>query len=240
MFRISGKIFFLSMMICTLFLVGASQTFSKQNNDELMMQKIRQHIEKNMSWPVDQTRIEFLSQLPLMENSGGKISCHIESRPREAYLGDTSFNIRLFKNGIFLKEESIRVRIEVQREFVISTNHLSRDAVITESDVTLKTRWVREIPFNSVLSLNDVLGKQATSAIRPNTDITRTMFKEVMPVKKGKLVQVLLDNGAMMMVMNALAEEDGAEGSMIKVRNLGSHKTIYARVIGPGKVQVDF
>jgi len=42
------------------------------------------------------------------------------------------------------------------------------------------------------------------------------------------------------MMMSGMAEEDGAEDAVVKVRNLNSNKIIYARVIGQSKVQIDF
>ena len=39
------------------------------------------------------------------------------------------------------------------------------------------------------------------------------MVKEVMAVKRGKLVQIFLDSGVMKITTTGLSEEDGAEGS---------------------------
>jgi len=158
--------------------------------------------------------------MPRIDNLSGKITSTIESRSREEYIGDTSFSIRIFANGIFLKEESVRVRIEVLHDFVVSQNSISRDSILSADDITVQKKWVRSIPMNTISSLDEALGKTITMSIRPNTQIVRSMLKEVMPVKKGKMVQVILDNGAMKMMMNGIAEEDGAEDSLVKVRNL--------------------
>jgi flagellar basal body P-ring formation protein FlgA len=240
MSRINGKILCLALMVCALTLIGSSEAFCKEKNDDMLMQRIRQHIEKNMLWPVENIRIEFLSRMPSMDNLSGKITCGIESRPREEYVGDTSFSIRLFSNGIFIREESIRVRIEVLRDFIVSQKSIVKDSILSDADVTVQQKWVRSIPMNTVSSLDEALGKNITVSIRPNTQITRTMLKDVMPVKKGKIVQVILDNGVMKMMMSGIAEEDGADDALVKVRNLNSNKIIYARVIGQGKVQIDF
>jgi flagellar basal body P-ring formation protein FlgA len=240
MIRINGKILFLALLICSVALIGASPAFCKQGQEDMLMQKIRQHIENSMPWPAENVRIEFLSNLPKIDNLNGKISLSIESRPKEEYIGDTSFSVRIFSNRIFVKEETVRVRIEVLREFVVSVNSIARDSILSDGDVTVQKKWVRNIPLNTVSSLNEVLGKNIVVGIRPNTQITRSMLKEVMPVKKGKMVQVILDNGAMKMMMSGVAEEDGAEDSMVKVRNLNSNKIIFARVVGQAKVQIDF
>jgi flagellar basal body P-ring formation protein FlgA len=238
--KIYGKILFFTLMVCSLMLIGPSPVFCKQSPEEILMEQIRQHVEKNMLWPADSMRMEFLSRLPAMDKFSGKITYSIESRPKEQYIGDTSFGVRIFSNSIFVREETVRVRIEVLRDLVVSTNSISRDSILSASDVTVQKKWMRNVPLNALSLLDEAVGKNIVVGIGPNTQITKSMLKEVMPVKKGKMVQVILDNGVMKMMMSGVAEEDGADDSMVKVRNLNSNKIIFARVVGQGKVQVDF
>jgi flagella basal body P-ring formation protein FlgA len=240
MIRLNGKILALALMICLIALISPSSAFCKQDDEKMLMHEIRQHIDNNMLWPAENVRIELLSNLPKIENLNGKMTVRIESRSREEYLGDTSFSVRIFVNNIFFKEVPVRVRIEVLREFVVSRNNISKDSILSDNDVTVQKKWVRSIPMNALASLDEALGKNIIVSVRPNTQITRSMIKEIMPVKKGKMVQVILDSGAMKMMMNGIAEEDGAADALVKVRNLTSNKIIYARVVGQAKVQVDF
>ncbi len=233
------KIFLTTLMVIAFLCTGVSSSFCINSNEALMNQ-IRRHIEQNISYPPDSVRIEFISALPKMEHLSGKVSCKIESRSNEEYIGDTTFNIRISTNDVLMKEESVRVRIEVLREFIVSQNSIVRGQIVSTDDVTMQKKWVRRIPLNSVSSIDEVVGKTMIVSIRPNTQITRSMLKEIMPVRKGKMVQIILDNGVMRMLTNGVAEEDGAEDSLVKVRNLSSNKIIYARVVGPSRVQVDF
>jgi flagella basal body P-ring formation protein FlgA len=237
MIRNDGKILFVALMIC---LIGSLPAFGKANNEEIVMQKIREHIQNNMPWPAENVRIEFLSGMPKVADTSGQITFSIESKAREEYIGDTSFRVRIFSKQIFTKEESVRVRIEVLREFVVSQDNISRDSIISTNDVNVQKKWVRSIPMNALSSIDEAVGKNLIVSVRPNTQMMRSMLKEVMPVKKGRMVQVILDNGMMKMIMRGMAEEDGAEDSMVRVRNLNSNKIIYARVVGRAKVQVDF
>jgi flagella basal body P-ring formation protein FlgA len=132
------------------------------------------------------------------------------------------------------------VRIEVLREFVFSLNPITKNTVLTDDDVTVQKKWVRRIPANSLSSVDEVRGRSLAVSLRPHAQITRNMLREVKTVSKGKMVKVVLDNGLMRIVMNGLAEEDGTDDSVIRVRNLNSNKIIYARVVGPSLVQIDF
>ena len=209
-------------------------------DQEKLNKAIGLHIEKNMPWAKGSMRFEILSSLPQIAMPAGKISWKVDIRGNEDYLGETYFVLKLYNNGVLFREESIRVRIEVLREFVVSIKNLGRDSIIGANDVSLQKKWVRSIPLNSISNMDEVVGKLLCVSVRPNTEISRNMLKEVTAVKRGKMVQIVLDSGAINITTMGLSEEDGAEGSFVKVRNISSNKIIYARVVGESKVKVDF
>jgi len=234
---------FIIFFICLLVGWAKTNAFCGQKeilNQEILAKAITGHIEKSMPWPADSARIELLSKLSAIVSDKDGLSFKVTSRPREEYLGDTSFTVRIFQNDVLLKEETVRVRIEILREFVVSTNNLGRDALVTTNDISVQKKWVRTIPINAISDMEEASGKIMCVSIRPNTEITRNMLKELMPVKKGKVVHIVLDNGVMKIMAMGLSEEDGAEGTIVKVRNISSSKIFYARVIGQSKVKVDF
>lgn len=240
MYRTNAKFKLLALMICVFAFAWASQALGKAGDEQALMQSIRQHIGQNMLWPSTNIRMEFPWGVPKLDDLAGKVTFSVESRSREECIGDTAFTVRIFAKGIFVREETVRVRIEVLRDFVVSSNTIAKDSILTNGDVTIQSKWVKSIPMQTVSALDDVLGKTIAVSVRPHTQITRTMLKDLKPVKKGKMVQVILDNGAMKMMMSGIAEEDGAEDSVVRIRNVSSNKIIYARVVGHGKVQVDF
>lgn len=209
-------------------------------NQDNLNKAIRLHIEKNMPWPADTMRFEVLSRLPGIALTAEKMSWKVDTKENEKYLGDSYLVLKLYNNGVLFKEESIKVRIEILREFVVSANGLTRDSIISNGDVIKQKKWVRSISLNSVSNVDEVVGKLIGVSIRPNTEITRNMLKEVTAVKRGKMVQVVLESGAINITTMGLSEEDGAEGTFVRVRNVTSNKIIYARVIGQSRVRVDF
>lgn len=240
MTRMTGKMLLIALLICSVTLIEPAFVFCAQNQESMFMQKIREHVDQNMIHPAENVRIEFLSALPKIGDASGKISYSIESKVSEEYIGDTTFNVRSFSNAVFLKEDAVRVRIEVLWDFVISLNTIAKSTVLSADNVTVQKKWVKRIPMNSISSLDDAIGKTIIVSIRPNAQITRSMLREVKSVRKGRMVQVVLDNGSLRIIMSGMAEEDGADDTVVKVRNLNSNKILYARVVGPSKVQIDF
>ncbi len=241
--RVTGKLIILSIVCGIIICLGARNLMAAENlviDQEKINKAIGLHIEKNMPWPQGSMRFEILSHLPEIALPKGNVSWRVELKGNDNYLGDTYFVVKLYNKGILFKEESIRVRIEILHEFVVSIKNLGRDSIISANDVSVQKKWLRSIPLNSLSNVDEVVGKSLLVSIRPNTEISRNMIKEVTAVKRGKMVQIVLESGAMNITTMGLSEEDGAEGSFVKVRNITSNKLIYARVVGESKVRVDF
>jgi flagella basal body P-ring formation protein FlgA len=239
--RAVGQVIIFSVLAGLLIFGGAAKAAAEKVIDQDKLNRaVGLHIEKNMPWMKGSMRFEILSALPQLAIPEGKVTWKVESRGNEDYLGETNFVLKLYNNGVLFREEPIRARIEVLREFVISTKNMGRNHVVAAEDISLQKRWVRSIPLNSISHMNDVIGKSLCLSVRPNTEITGNMLKAVNAVTRGRIVQVILDSGAINITTMGMAEEDGVEGSFVRVRNISSNKIIYARVVGESKVKVDF
>jgi len=239
--RAVGQVIIFSVLAGLLIFGGAAKAAAEKVIDQDKLNRaVGLHIEKNMPWMKGSMRFEILSALPQLAMPEGKVTWKVESRANEDYLGETNYVLKLYNNGVLFREEPIRARIEVLREFVISTKNMGRNHVVAAEDISLQKRWVRSIPLNSISDMNDVIGKSLCLSVRPNTEITGNMLKAVNAVTRGRIVQVILDSGAINITTMGMAEEDGVEGSFVRVRNISSNKIIYARVVGESKVKVDF
>jgi flagellar basal body P-ring formation protein FlgA len=240
--QIAGKLILISVISGLLMCLSTSSALASEKiiDQEKLNKAIGLNIEKNMPWTKDSMRFEILSPLPEIVLPAGSVSWKVDIKGNDNYLGDTYFVLKLYNKGVLFKEEPVRVRIEILQEFVVSVKNLGRDSVIGLNDVSVQKKWVRSIPLNSISNIDEVVGKLLCVSIRPNVEIFRNMIKEITAVKRNKMVQIVLDSGAINITTMGMAEEDGAEGSFVKVRNISSNKIIYARVVGEAKVKVDF
>ena len=239
---VAGKLilFFLIVALSICWGTAGSSAMEKVIDQEKLNKAVGLHIEKNMPWAKGSMRFEILSSLSDVLMPAGKITWKVDVRGNENYLGETNLVLKLYNNGVLFREEPVRVRIEVLREFVVSIKSMGREYVVGADDVTLQKKWVRSIPLNSISDKSDVVGKLLCVSVRPNTEITSNMLKAVNAVRRGKIVQVVLDSGAINITTTGMAEEDGVEGSFVRVRNISSNKIIYTKVVGESKVKVDF
>lgn len=199
------------------------------------------YINENMPWPKGAVRTEFFSQISDVGLPAKDITYRVVSIRGEDFIGYSNFTIRFYNEEVFLKEKTVRVKLEVLRDMVVSTGYLARDTNISKDDVKLVKRWFDRISPGVVTDINDVLGKRLRTSIKqPNTIITRNMLREPVMVKRGNLVRIVLEKGPLRITTMGLSKQNGAFGDIIKVKNISSKNVIYARVMGNSLVQVEF
>jgi flagella basal body P-ring formation protein FlgA len=201
---------------------------------------VKKYIETNLPWKQENLRIEFLGRITDPPVQGEKISCQVKSRQDEAYIGDSTFTVGIYDDGTLVREEPVRVRMEVAMDVVVSAKFLPRDTEIDADDVKLVRKWFNQNPANIVAQIEDVIGKHPYSDIRQNMEIKRNMLKAVRTIRRGKMVKIVLESGPLTIVTFGLSEEDGSRGDFIKVKNISSNKVVYAKVIDDSSVRVDF
>ncbi len=201
---------------------------------------VKAYIEKNMPWEKDNVHILFPAGTPDVAYSGDKISYEVRAGRNEEYIGDTAFKVLFFKDDTLIREEPVRVRMEVMLAIPVSTRALERDTEIRNEDIKIVGRWFTRMPYSAITDPAEVIGKRAASSIRPNCEITRSMVKNSVLVARGKIVRIVLESGPMRILSVGLAEENGGRNDVIRVRNTSSSKMVYARVIDYSVVKVEF
>jgi flagellar basal body P-ring formation protein FlgA len=198
------------------------------------------YIEANMPWPKGTLRIVYPVKLNDLAIQGDKITLEVVAKMNDGFIGDGLFAVRFYDRGYVVREETVRLVMELVREVVVSDKVLNKDRIIKSDDVHIVKKWFRRIPLNTASSLEEVVGKRMTASIRPNTEITRNMLNEPIMIKRGNMVRIVLDTGPMQIAALGLSEEDGMQGAIIRVKNMSSKRTIYARVLGESLVGVEF
>jgi flagella basal body P-ring formation protein FlgA len=201
---------------------------------------ISDHVDKNMPWPAGTVRLTFPMSIADPLFTSETVRCAVESRPGESYIGDTSFMIKFYAGYLLLKQENVRVTLEVQKDVVVAAAHLVRNKAIAEADVTVEKRWLKRLPLNALNNTAEAIGKATVLNIRQDAEITRNMLKEPLLVKRGGMVRIMLEEGQLHITTIGVSEEDGIAAAVIKVKNVSSNKILYARVVGDSMVRVDF
>ena len=221
-------------------LVFLAAAFDAAYAEPLSRTAIREYIEANMPWPPESVRVDFLSKEPESIPQNRDLILRVEPAGNQDFIGDMVFLVKSFKDGNLLRTESVRTRIEVLQDVVTAARGLPAGTVLAESDIRTVRRWVRRIHPHSLPSMEATSGKRLTMQVASGAEILATMLKEVPLVRKGKMVKMVFDNGAMQIVTVGLSEEDGVAGNIVRVKNITSNKIIYARVLSDSLVGIGF
>ncbi len=207
---------------------------------ETIRNLISDHVEKNMPWSPGAVRLDFPVRADDVVLPAEKITIKVQSRPDEDYIGDAAFAVKFLSGETLIKEETVRIRMEVLTDVVVAAKSLARNKKIAAEDIKVLKKWVRHIAPNAVTMPAEVIGKALTLNIGRNSEITRNVVKAPLLIKKGNLVRVVIDNENLSVMAMGVSEEDGEAEKMIRVKNLSSNKTIYARVTGDSLVRVEY
>ena len=208
--------------------------------ESLQRAAVREYIATNMPWQPEDVRVDFLSEEPQSLPLNRDLTLRVEPAGNADFIGDMVFLVKSFTREHLLKTESVRTRIEVQRDVVTAARGMASGTILAESDVRTVRRWVRRIPPNALVSMETAAGKRLAVRVAPGTEILDTMLKEIPLVRRGKMVKMVFENGPMQIVTVGMSEEDGVAGNIIRVKNVTSNKTIYARVLSDSMVGVGF
>jgi len=231
------RILFLTLVICMGFYVASS--FAMDTEPQGLQTAVRKYIETNMPWPQGTVRITFLPAETEPIPPDSRITLRIESAGSEDYIGDMTFWVKFFKNGILVRTETVRTRIEVLRNIVIAARLLPHGTVLADTDIRTVSKWSHRITPHALSTQDKAVGKRLTSQVNAGTEISANMLRDVPMVQKGKIVKIIFDSGAMRIVTVGIPEEDGMAGTIIRVRNVTSNKIIYARVLGASLVGIE-
>ena len=132
----------------------------------------------------------------------------------------------------------VPAQVRLYREVIVANRSLLRDTVLSATDVSLAERDVSALNQGYLTRLDEALGNKLTRPIQPDQIITPNVLEMAKVIRKGDQVVITARSGTISVRMPGEAMADGVPGKQIPVKNQRSGRTIKARVIGPGEVQV--
>jgi flagellar basal body P-ring formation protein FlgA len=114
---------------------------------------------------------------------------------------------------------------------------LARGASIEASDVV----WMdapTSTPRDAIADPDMLVGKSAKRALMANTPLRAADVMETPAVRRGEMVTLMFEAGGLRLSVRGRAMADAGVGSVIKVLNPQSNKTLDAMVEGQGIVRV--
>lgn len=211
---------------------------------EISKKQIRNVIHKyltgNMPWAKDRARIKRISVDRSIKVPRGRISTRVSIPSQNDFLGSLPVSVDLSVNQIKIKRIWATAYIEVLTDVVLAKKPLGRSQIITKQDVVIKRMDLANLPKDIITQKADVIGKRIKRNLKPGS-VLRKDFVTLPPVvKKGDLVLIIAQTKGLRISTQGIVKERGRAGDRIRVVNLDSNKTIYARVKNSSTVQVNW
>lgn len=132
----------------------------------------------------------------------------------------------------------VPAQVHLYRQVIVASRPLKRESVLGTEDVTLAERDVGLLNQGYMTALDQVVGNKLTRGSQPHQVITQNQISLAEIVRRGDQVVISAKNSAINVRMPGEALSDGALGEQIRVKNSRSGRTIKARVVGAGQVEV--
>jgi flagella basal body P-ring formation protein FlgA len=170
----------------------------------------------------------------------GPVSFDVVAPPQWQGWGHGSLALIIRSGERIVRNIPVPVEVEALADMAVAVRPLDRGDVIGIQDVVLQKRDLASAPSRICRSVDEVVGKRVTAAIRGNAPI-RSDFLERLPlVKRGQLVSIIAENGAVLITATGKAKGQGAQGDVILVQNSLSLKEFQATVVDANTVMVRF
>ena len=218
------------LMLCTALLIGppVSASTSGIESAQRISDTARQYIAKRHPWQSQTTRV-----------SVGKLDPRTRlprcSQALEAFLPPGAQIRRRTTVGVRCSGQQpwkiyLPVTVAAYAKVMVSKRPIAPGETVTPADVSWVEREVSTLSYGYLRSLQQPGGMRSRRSIAQGAVITANMLEAGTLINKGQQVTLRSDSGAISVSMRGLALEDGAVGSLIKVRNLSSGKQLEGRV----------
>ncbi|MGD0464183.1 MAG: flagellar basal body P-ring formation chaperone FlgA [Tepidisphaeraceae bacterium] len=159
-------------------------------------------------------------------------------RPSRARtLGNVSWDVKVLTDSSS-KKMTINAVARAWEEQVIVARPLAIHKILSDADFTSRRVLVDSLSDHQLLGLDQCVGQQAATDLRPGVVMTAQLVDAVPLVKAGQLVTVNLTRGTVQLRAVARAMEQGALGQTIKVRNENTRDLLDVTVTGPQEARL--
>jgi flagella basal body P-ring formation protein FlgA len=177
---------------------------------------------------------------PLEIKNGRDWKLVVDGVPKSGLSPVSTIRFSIEAGGRILGTWQPRIRARLFEPVWVATRRLERGESLNSSVVALKEVDILTsnrdlLTADANLGIYDI--SQVVAADQPisSKDVALRRL-----VRRGKIVDIVVNEGSLSISMKGIALSDGGAGELIAVRNIDSKKDFQAQVVGDNTVQVKF
>ncbi len=200
---------------------------------------LESHLTKNLPDQGMKVEIRDIRVNESIRVPAGRVSCKVWIPEPLRRGGQVGAQLVFYSQGREVQRCQVQVLVDLYQTVAVARRYLKRHEEIREEDIDLVPLNLKFLPPDAVTDPRTVVGKR-TLVIVKGQEPLRSGLVEVPPlVKKGDLVQVIVDKNNIRVSCLGEIKETGRRGDRVKLVNLSSKKELLGRVVDGGTVQVD-
>jgi flagella basal body P-ring formation protein FlgA len=170
----------------------------------------------------------------------GDITYSVIPPKDSAFSSPMPFSITLKVNGRAWKTVRAWVKLEILADVVVAQRPIGRYKPISKEDICMKKMNAVHLPSNTVMDFKEVIGKRARRHIDSQTVIRTDLIEYPPLVRRGDMVMIVAETEGLKITALGEVRNSGRRGEKVRVVNVDSHKSIFARVMDANTVKVEF
>jgi flagella basal body P-ring formation protein FlgA len=170
----------------------------------------------------------------------GNIQHTVEYLPQSGTSGTVPVNIFFTLDGTPVKRLLATVSILVMKDVPVTRRPIARYEMIQPEDLMMQTMDVSRLPADTVFAYEDIAGQRARRSIGPQRALRKDQFEFPPAVKRGDRVIIVAESSGLRITTIGEVQDTGRIGERVRVVNLDSNKTLYARVLDARTVRVQY
>jgi flagella basal body P-ring formation protein FlgA len=148
--------------------------------------------------------------------------------------------VKVYLDGELKKNVPVNLKIKIFDKVVVCTRNISREEVISFSDLALGKREISKINGIPLTNIEEAIGKVVKNRIKAQTVITKEMMQNPIIIRRRSIVNIILPFNNLHIATKGIAKKDGRKGEYILVQNIDTKKELYGEVIAPRTVKIGF
>jgi flagella basal body P-ring formation protein FlgA len=191
-------------------------------------------------WPRDDIRIVDLRVRGDLELPSDAVHTEVLAPDGKRWVGRVHIPVVFRSAGRIFKRIWVAADIQVMADVVVTVRPLPKNRPIRESDVDLMKRDLADMPGDVITRREAAIGKTPRRSLDALTVLRSRLIEEPLMVRRGDVVRVIARTQRLNVATVGEVRTDGCKGDRIRVLNMDTRQSIYARVIDEKTVQVDF
>ncbi|WP_456433559.1 flagellar basal body P-ring formation chaperone FlgA [Thermosulfuriphilus sp.] len=228
----------ISLILCLFFWGNvAAETLTKDYFERLFEEKVLAELPYDPQ-EVEISRLYCQPQVVEIPGKDFEVRAHLLSRVLRP--GLVTMLVDISSNGRLIRRVRVAGRLEIYQKILVTKRDLPRGSEVFPEDLTLVRFPLSRLPQDVISDPEDLRDKVLKRSLRAGSPLRASLLKPRPLVRRGEMVTIVAESGALKVTALGEAREDGAKGEIIRVKNVATRKEVMAQVVGPNLVKVRF